>query len=96
MAIYTVWFDYSATGEGWREEIGVVHATAAEEGVTAFFDLIKMLEQVREKFRRGIEITEGVNRPFLARWLTEARMDSLERTLVYAGYWRMSYAVNGG
>ncbi|MVN88513.1 hypothetical protein GO986_17370 [Deinococcus sp. HMF7620] len=96
MTVYTVSFNYSATGEGWREELGVVHATTLDDAVNVFFDLLRLPESVRAYLRPGLEVTVGLDRSVLARWVTEARLERLEQAMKYQGHWRMSYAVNGG
>lgn len=78
---FTLHLDFIATGQGSLVQVMVVRATSREEA----------LERFRQTFyptygaegwsylRRGLDVYEGVHRPLLARWFTEAMVRGMER-----------------
>lgn len=76
--LFTVSMDYSATGEGVTVALLVIETHDAAAAKTAFLDAHGYHGSSREYFGRGVQVTPGIDRALLSRWIAPRLIDALE------------------
>lgn len=78
---YTLHLDYLAFGTGSLVQVMVTLAADPEEAISQFRQTFYPTygADAWSYLRRGLDVYEGVHRPLLTRWFTEAMVRGMER-----------------